>query len=76
MTPGHLPRLALLHRALDDLRATLPEQVWQQDWEAHFGRLEQLRTGYFTSAEWAAAHEGTGPDDHAAVTSLLGAGAR
>lgn len=38
-TPRHLPRLVLLHQALDDLRSTLTARAWER-WEDHFIRLE------------------------------------
>jgi len=38
-TRQYLPRLAWLHRALDELRGTLDAAVWQQNWRVHFLRL-------------------------------------
>jgi hypothetical protein len=41
-TRRHLPRLAWLHRALDELRATVPPATWEQDWQAHLASAEEL----------------------------------
>jgi hypothetical protein len=54
-TRRHLPRLAYLHRTLNDLRAVVEAAVWDHDWREHFQRLDSLRRAHTTGAEWAAA---------------------
>ncbi|MGW3823394.1 hypothetical protein ACWEAF_13995 [Streptomyces sp. NPDC005071] len=41
--PGHHPRLAHLHQALEHLRSVLPTGAWARDWGDHHARLEDLK---------------------------------
>ncbi|MFI6031579.1 hypothetical protein [Amycolatopsis magusensis] len=50
-TRRHLPRLVYLHRALQDLRATLEPRIWELDWREHHDRLEELLLTHTTIAE-------------------------
>jgi hypothetical protein len=50
-TRRHLPRLVYLHRALNELRATLEPAHWDQDWREHFVVLDHLLAQHTTSAE-------------------------
>jgi hypothetical protein len=54
-TRRHLPRLAWLHRALDELRGTVDAAGWAQDWRTHFLRLTALLADNTTLAEREAA---------------------
>ncbi|MCV7236407.1 hypothetical protein [Mycobacterium branderi] len=71
VTPRHLPRLAYLHRALDELRAALPAKVWDHDWREHFARLCTLKESVFTTAEWIDALTAAGAEDRAVIEALL-----
>lgn len=42
--PGHHPRLAHLHHAVDNLRSVLAPTVWEAAWGATQARLDDLRT--------------------------------
>jgi hypothetical protein len=62
-TRRHLPRLVHLHRALQELRATLTPAVWDLDWREHFHRVDALLVQHTTQAERdAALWELTGSD--------------
>jgi hypothetical protein len=70
VTPRHLPRLAYLHQALDQLRTVLEPETWQQDWAAPFQRLHDLISGpHFTSTEWDDALRQVSAVDATASTS-------
>jgi len=71
ITPRHLPRLAYLHRALDQLRAALPAAVWDHDWREHFARLSALKDSAFTAAEWTDALASAAAEDRAVIEALL-----
>jgi hypothetical protein len=72
VTPRHLPRLAYLHQALDQLRTVLEPEIWQQDWAAPFQRLHDLITGpHFTSTEWDDALRQVTAIDRDRVNQLL-----
>lgn len=47
--PGHHPRLAHLHHAVDNLRSVLAQTVWEAVWGATHARLDDLRTKLGTS---------------------------
>ena len=70
-TRRHLPRLAWLHRALDELRATVDAAVWAQDWRTHFLRLTELLEGSTTSAERDAAACAVSDADRELIGQLL-----
>ncbi len=54
-TRRHLPRLAWLHRAPDELRGTVDAAVRAQDWRTHFLQLTALLEDNTTTAERDAA---------------------
>jgi len=67
----HLPRLAWLHRILDELRGTLDADVWAQDWRTHFLRLTALMEDNTTSAERDAAARSVSDADRELIGQLL-----
>jgi hypothetical protein len=71
-TRRHLPRLAWLHQALDELRATVPAETWEQDWQAHFLRLTTLLEDNTTAAERQAAARAASDTDRELIAGLLG----
>jgi hypothetical protein len=70
-TRRHLPRLAWLHRALDELRGTVDAAVWAQDWRTHFLRLTALLDDNTTSAERDAAARAASDADRELIRGLL-----
>ena len=70
-TRRHLPRLAWLHRALDELRGTVDAAVWAQDWRTHFVRLTALLEDNTTSAERDAAARAVSDADRQLIGQLL-----
>jgi hypothetical protein len=70
-TRRHLPRLAWLHRALDELRGTVGAAVWAQDWRTHFLRLTTLLEDNTTSAERDAAARAASDADREMIGHLL-----
>jgi hypothetical protein len=70
-TRRHLPRLAWLHRALDELRATAPPATWERDWQAHFLRLTSLLEDNTAAAERQAAALTASDDDRELIAGLL-----
>jgi hypothetical protein len=72
VTPRHLPRLAYLMQALDELRGVVPAAVWEQDWREHHARLLDLRSRPdFTDAEWRDALAVVSAQDKDAIDQLL-----
>jgi hypothetical protein len=71
VTRRHLPRLVYLHRGLNELRGTLDQAVWDQDWREHFHRLHLLLTEHTTTAEQAAALCAISDTDRALIDRLL-----
>ena len=70
-TRRHLPRLAWLHRALDELRGTVGAAVWAQDWRTHFLRLTTLLADNTTPAERDAAARAVSDADRELIGQLL-----
>ncbi len=70
-TRRHLPRLAWLHRALDQLRGTVEAAVWAQDWRTHFLRLTALLEDNTTTAERDAAARAVTDADRELIGQLL-----
>ncbi|MFB7010277.1 MULTISPECIES: hypothetical protein [unclassified Streptomyces] len=68
--PGHHPRLALLHRQLESLRSVLDDGAWNDQWQDHSLRLEDLRDKVGDTV-WDAALARAGSDDHALVHLLV-----
>ncbi|MEV3875027.1 hypothetical protein [Streptomyces sp. NPDC049906] len=68
--PGHHPRLALLHHRLKSLRSVLDDSAWNEQWQDHSLRLEDLRNKVGETA-WDAALARAGSDDHALVHLLV-----
>ncbi|MBO2466247.1 hypothetical protein [Actinomadura violacea] len=52
--PGHHPRLAHFHRALDSLHSVLPPRDWKKHWQDAHTRLEDLK-GKLGEGQWAQA---------------------
>jgi hypothetical protein len=70
-TRRHLPRLAWLHRALSELRATAPPATWERDWQDHFLRLTTLLEDNTTVAERQAAARAASDADRELIGGLL-----
>jgi len=70
-TRRHLPRLAWLHRALDELRRTVDAAAWAQDWRTHFLRLTALLEDNTTPAERDAAARAVSDTDRELIGQLL-----
>lgn len=70
-TRRHLPRLAWLHRALDELRGTVGAEVWAQDWRTHFLRLTALLEDNTTAGERDAAVSVASDADRDLISQLL-----
>jgi hypothetical protein len=71
VTRRHLPRLVYLHRGLNELRATVDQTVWDQDWREHFQRLHQLLAEHTTTAEQATALRAISETDRTLIDRLL-----
>jgi hypothetical protein len=71
VTRRHLPRLVYLHRGLNELRATVAQGVWDQDWREHFQRLNQVLAEHTTTAEQSAARRAISDVDRALIDRLL-----
>jgi hypothetical protein len=72
ITPRHLPRLALLHRSLEDLRAVLQAEAWAQDWDVRHQRLTSIKQAPdFTAAEWDDALTAATDEDRQIIEDLL-----
>jgi hypothetical protein len=70
-TRRHVPRLAWLHRSLDELRATVPPATWERDWQAPFLRLTTLLEDNTTDAERQAAARAVSGADRELIAGLL-----
>lgn len=70
-TRRHLPRLVYLHRALEQLRATLDTRIWDLDWREHHDRLSSLLSTHTTPAEQDAAVRGISDHDRTLVDDVL-----
>ncbi len=71
MTSRHLPRLACLHQALDELRGVLSAVLWDHDWREHYARLQHIRQEWFTAAEWSDALRAVTATDRQTISDLL-----
>ncbi len=71
ITRRHLPRLVYLRRGLNELRGTVDQTVWEQDWHEHFQRLHQLLAEHTTAAEQAAALRAISDTDRTLIDRLL-----
>ncbi|WP_016697292.1 hypothetical protein [Actinoalloteichus spitiensis] len=72
ITPRHLPRLAYLLYVLEELRAVLSPEVWDQDWREPFTRLRDLRKAPdFTNTEWNDALEKASAHERRVIDQLL-----
>jgi hypothetical protein len=70
-TRRHLPRLVHLHRAVQELRATLTPAVWDLDWREHFHRVDALLSEHTTDAERVAARRNVSDSDRELIDDLL-----
>ncbi|MGW5442742.1 hypothetical protein [Streptomyces asiaticus] len=68
--PGHHPRLAHLHQALQSLLSVLPDHSWNEQWSDHALRLEDLREKVGPTA-WNAALARADDDDRAVIQLLV-----
>ncbi|MGW2540827.1 hypothetical protein ACWC5I_08120 [Kitasatospora sp. NPDC001574] len=68
--PGHHPRLAHLHQALDNARPVLPASVWAEGWSDAHARLEDLRRQVGGPA-WRHALAGVTEADRTLIGHLL-----
>ncbi|MFE0188304.1 hypothetical protein [Streptomyces sp. NPDC058989] len=68
--PGHHPRLALLQQQIASLRSVLDDSAWNERWQDHSLRLEDLRDRVGAAA-WDAARARAGSDDSALVHLLM-----
>jgi hypothetical protein len=68
--PGHHPRLAHLHEALDSLRSVLPRGAWSADWRDPYERLEDLRDR-LGAGPWAQALDKVTDADRELISHLL-----
>lgn len=72
ITPRHLPKLAYLHHALENLCGVVPPAVWNDDWREPHARLTDLKTRPdFTAAEWSDALAAVSATDRAVIDDLL-----
>ncbi|MFG3227605.1 hypothetical protein ACGF07_22875 [Kitasatospora sp. NPDC048194] len=72
VTPRHLPRLSYLLQMLEELKAVLAADVWDQDWREHFERLRDLRKAPdFTDTEWSDALNSVSAKDREVINQLL-----
>lgn len=71
VTRRHLPRLVYLHRGLNELRGTVDQAVWDQDWREHFHRLHLLLAEHTTTAEQAVALRAISDTDRTLIDRLL-----
>jgi hypothetical protein len=60
--PGHHPRLAYLHQALDNLRSVMDPALWSTDWKNTHERLEDLGSKLGRPVWTRASGETTQPD--------------
>ncbi|MBE1603047.1 hypothetical protein [Streptomyces stelliscabiei] len=70
VTPAHLPRLAHLLKALDNLRGVVEPAVWDADWADAHARLTDLR-GRLGAPVWQAALDAVTDTDHTIIDQLL-----
>ncbi|MDT2006895.1 hypothetical protein FXW78_54630 [Rhodococcus opacus] len=71
VTRRHLPRLVYLHRGLNELRGTVDQAVWDQDWREHFHRLHLLLAEHTTTTEQAVALRAISDTDRTLIDRLL-----
>lgn len=71
LTRRHLPRLVYLHKGLNELRGTVEQAVWDQDWHEHFHRLHLLLAEHTTTAEQTVALRAISDTDRALIDRLL-----
>ncbi|MFF3246879.1 hypothetical protein ACFYWY_24810 [Streptomyces sp. NPDC002870] len=72
ITPRHLPRLAYLLQVLEELKAVLAPEVWDQDWREPYTRLRDLRkVPDFTETEWSDALAEVSAQDREVIDQLL-----
>ncbi|MGX1513816.1 hypothetical protein [Streptomyces collinus] len=72
ITPRHLSRLAYLLHVLEELKAVLAPEVWDQDWRDPYARLRELRRAPdFTDTEWKDALDTATARDREIIDQLL-----
>ena len=70
-TPRHLPRLVLIHEALEQLRSAVDPADWRLRWQPHYLRLHGLLTAKTTPAQRRAALAASTTQDRRQVDALL-----
>jgi hypothetical protein len=68
--PGHHSRLALLHRALTNLRSVMHTDAWEHDWGDACARLDDLKER-LGQGLWKQAIDLASDDDRQLVDNLL-----
>lgn len=71
VAPRHLPRLVTLNRALESIASAISPQVWREDYQAHYERLQHLLSTHFTEDEALVAVSRVSPADVAEIEALL-----
>lgn len=72
ITSRHLPRLAYLLQVLEELKAVLASEVWNQDWCEPYLRLWDLRQAPdFTEHEWNEALLDVSAQDREVIDQLV-----
>lgn len=75
VAPFHHPRLAHLHRALENLKGVLDQSVWEADWDDAHARLANLRdrrrSGWSTTWPTTSSPPGTNTAASAPPSRLL-----
>ncbi|WP_329374302.1 hypothetical protein [Streptomyces sp. NBC_01483] len=52
-TARHLPRIAYLFQALEQLRAAVDAAVWRADWAGHHARVSDLVGRHTDPSRWS-----------------------
>lgn len=70
-TPQHLPRLVCLHDALMNIGSAVTPDVWNDDYDHHFERLNHLLNTQFSQSERSAARSRITVNERQAIERLL-----
>lgn len=68
-TPAHLPKLVYLRSALEALSSTVPSEVWNDQWAAHYARTLDAIASIATPEEQQTARPSD--EDRALIDSLI-----
>lgn len=69
--PLHLGKLAYLHECLSELRGSMPSDRWVATWARHYDRLNDLRSEYYSNAQWEQALASLSAPDRQIVDRLM-----